>query len=239
VRRLACATALLALSACATRAPPKVVVIRLDGDVLTYRGAIAPKSYAALQAEVGARPVRTLKISSGGGAVDEGIAIARWVHRNGIDVIVDGGCFSSCANYIFPAGKQKHIVAGGIVGWHGTIEHLLYLHKSGQRSASASTMAAYEKTAAMERAFYAEIGLNGYVSWFGKIAPYHTHNLYFLSQQDMEYFGMRGLHVRADYLASDLSRWNARDKRTIALVKVDRAITNAQDPNWIAPARAE
>lgn len=237
--RLACAVGLLALAGCAARPAPQVVFIDLDGDVLTYRGAIVVNSYARLQAVVGSRPVRALKISSGGGAVTEGIDIARWVHRHGIDVIVDGECFSSCANYIFPAGREKHIVAGGIVGWHGTIEHLLYQHKKGLRSSSAKVMASMETAAAKERALYADIGLNGYMSWFGKIHPYNAHNLYFLSKEDMEYFGLQRLHVRADYPASDLSRWNGREKRTIGLLKVDRAVTNASDPNWITHAPAE
>lgn len=202
----------------------------LAGDTLTFRGAITTRSYAALMALAGSHPVRTLRIQSGGGEVGNAQDIARWVHRNGIDVVVDGTCFSSCSNYIFQAGREKHIVAGGIVGWHGSVEHLRYLQQNGLQDFAVSLEAA----AARERAFYVETGINGYISWFGKIAPYLTPNLYFLSREDMEYFGLRGLHVRDDYLASDLSEFNAGDNETIRLITVDRSVTNASDPNWIA-----
>jgi hypothetical protein len=234
VLRPACVAALLALAGCASAPPapqePQEPRMALAGDTLTFRGNITTRSYAALMALAGSAPVRTLRIQSGGGEVGNAMAIARWVHRNGIDVVVDGSCFSSCSNYIFQAGREKHIVAGGIVGWHGTVEHLRYLQKNGLQDFPAGLEAA----AARERAFYREAGINGYISWFGKIAPYLAPNLYFLSREDMEYFGLRGLHVRADYPDSDLSGFNADEQDTIRLITVDRSVTNPSDPNWIA-----
>jgi hypothetical protein len=225
--------ALVALSACATRRPvPAQPLLSLADGTLTYNGPILRHSFDQLQAAVGSQPVRTLKIRSGGGDVEVAIRIARWVHANGIDVVVDGNCFSSCANYIFPAGNVKYIVGDGILGWHGTIEHRLYQHAHGLRGVEKSILASFEKTAAKERQFYADLGLNGYIAWFGKLAPYKAHNMYFLSKEDMEYFGLKSLHVRDNYLASDLSRLNAREKRTMTLITVDRAVTNPSDPNW-------
>ncbi len=218
-----------------TAAPPDEPVISLVGDELTFRGNITVNSAAALQAVAGSRPVRTLRIRSGGGDVDNAIAIARWMHRNGLDVVVDGVCFSSCSNYIFPAGKEKHIVAGGIVAWHGTVEHLHYLHTSGLRPPNPY-LPMVEKTAQNERAFYAEIGHNGFISWFGKIAPYNAPNLYFLSKEDMQYFGLTGLHVRPDYLQSDLAPFNAIDKYTLGLLTIDRSVTNPAHPKWVSAA---
>ena len=46
--------------------------------------------------------------------------IGEWIFDHEIDVIVDEICFSSCANYIFPAGKNKIIEEDAIVGWHGS-----------------------------------------------------------------------------------------------------------------------
>ncbi len=174
-----------------------------------------------------------MRIQSGGGEVTGAIQIARWIHGRGMNVVVDGTCFSSCSNYIFPAGREKHIVAGGIVGWHGTIEHLVYMQKKGLHAPDGN-IATYEAIAAKERAYYADVGVIGFISWFGKIAPYNTPNLYFLSADDMAYFGLTGLHVRSDYLASDLGPFNAEEKDTIRLLTVDRSVTNPSDPNWVS-----
>ena len=46
--------------------------------------------------------------------------IGEWIFDHEIDVIVDEICFSSCANYIFTAGKTKIIEKDAIVGWHGS-----------------------------------------------------------------------------------------------------------------------
>ena len=46
--------------------------------------------------------------------------IGLWIFDHELDVIVDELCFSSCANYIFTAGKNKIIEKDAIVGWHGS-----------------------------------------------------------------------------------------------------------------------
>lgn len=59
-------------------------------------------------------------ISSGGGEINAGMKMGYWVFDNQIDVVVNGMCMSSCANYIFPAGHRKIINNGSIVAWHGS-----------------------------------------------------------------------------------------------------------------------
>ncbi len=64
--------------------------------------------------------ITTLRVTSGGGKTNEGIRLGHWIFEHGIDVVVDGLCFSSCANYIFTAGRNKTIMADSVVGWHGS-----------------------------------------------------------------------------------------------------------------------
>ena len=64
--------------------------------------------------------ITTIRVNSPGGVTDEGILIGQWIFEHGIDVIVEELCFSSCANYIFTAGKNKIIENDAIVGWHGS-----------------------------------------------------------------------------------------------------------------------
>ena len=239
MRRLAAAALAIALAGCAAspqqraqQGPKKATwqapVVTLAGDEITYRGDFIFDSGQRVLAVAGAHRVRSLRIWSGGGEVGGAIDTALWLHRNGIDVIVDGPCLSSCANYIFPAGREKYIVGEGYVAWHGNLQHRLYQDARGLPKLEGNR-ALFESVAAKERAFYAETGLNGYIAWFGKIAPYDTWGFYFLSQQDMEYFGLAGLHVRSDYLATD----HRREKRNLRLLTVDRAVTNPDDPNWL------
>lgn len=65
-------------------------------------------------------PVRTISINSGGGDIETAIKIGRIIHDKGIDIEVRRLCLSSCANYLFPAAKNKIINYGSIVGFHGS-----------------------------------------------------------------------------------------------------------------------
>ena len=63
--------------------------------------------------------ITRLVVSSGGGDTVPGRRIGQWVYDMGLLVEVDKVCFSSCANYIFPAGRGRVIRADSFVGWHG------------------------------------------------------------------------------------------------------------------------
>lgn len=240
----ACTTLASLLAACATPppakppAPEKAPQVTLKESTVVYDGPLRPNSLERIQAVVKQNKVSKLIIRSGGGEVMGSMKVARWIRDNDIDVEVDGMCFSSCANYIFPAGRNKYIVGEGIVGWHGTIEHLVYKHEQGIDIVDAQTLPFILETVAREREFYAATGINSFVGWFGKMAPYEAHNFYYLSQDDMEYFGMHNLHVRSDYLEADLGKYLKKDPHLIRLLKVNRAVTNPSDPRWRGRASA-
>lgn len=240
LQRLAVAGALSMLAACASPppAPPPAPVVSFKDGVLMYDGELRADSVARIQAVLGERRVSLLRIRSGGGEVDVSIAIARWVYANDIDVEVDGPCFSSCANYIFPAGRRKIISGNGVVGWHGTLEHLLYKHEQQMQPVEPRLLPSLRQTAALERAFFADTGINGFIGWFGKMAPYNIPNMYFMSADDMAYFGLQNLQVRHDYAAAaDGGPFRGRPD-VLRMLVVDRGVTNPGDPRWPrAPAR--
>jgi len=97
--------------------------ITIEGDTMVFDGDTSEESWAALSELAGtgaAQNVTRMIITSPGGDTFAGRKIARWVHDN-IDVLeVDGICFSSCANYIFPAAPRKIIREDAFVGWHGS-----------------------------------------------------------------------------------------------------------------------
>jgi hypothetical protein len=63
--------------------------------------------------------LKRLVISSGGGDTVQGRHVGRWVRDMAPVVEVDVICFSSCADYVFPAGRARVIRADAFVGWHG------------------------------------------------------------------------------------------------------------------------
>lgn len=104
------------------RAKAEPAQVHVQGDTLYYTGNFSKASSAAFDAAVAgiARgQVTRLVISSGGGDTAQGRHVGRWVRNMGIVVEVDTICFSSCADYVFPAGRARVIRANAFVGWHG------------------------------------------------------------------------------------------------------------------------
>jgi hypothetical protein len=104
----------------AAKAEPAIV--RVEGDTVYFTGHISEASADVLAKAVA--PLRRgqvtrLVVSSRGGDTVPGRRIGQWVHDMGLLVEVDKVCFSSCANYIFPAGRGRVIRADSFVGWHG------------------------------------------------------------------------------------------------------------------------
>jgi hypothetical protein len=159
-----------------------------------------------------ARPVERLVISSRGGGVEAGIALGRWVRERGLDVEVADVCLSSCANYVFTAGARKILRPGAVVGWHGSYTHLLEtgqwtddvayrIRAYGEDGPTARLNARrmVERLVRMERAFFDEIGVDGYICWVGKMPPYDAPDYYTLSVPDMARFGVTGVAAPARY----------------------------------------
>ncbi len=94
--------------------------IRVEGSSVIYIGETNTAGYDKLTRLAEQGSITELAITSPGGTVFWGIKIGELVYENSWDVHVRGLCFSSCANYVFPAGRNKVIEDGGIVGWHGS-----------------------------------------------------------------------------------------------------------------------
>lgn len=122
----------LALLSCApghAETPPDLAsatvepaLVRVEGDTVYFIGHISDASakiFADAVAPLQRGQVTRLVVSSGGGDTVPGRRIGQWVHDMGIVVEVDKICFSSCANYIFPAARGRVIRADSFVGWHG------------------------------------------------------------------------------------------------------------------------
>jgi len=61
-----------------------------------------------------------LTVNSQGGSVEYGLELGEWIVEKGLDVYIPQLCASSCANYVFTAGKRVVLNEHAIVGWHGS-----------------------------------------------------------------------------------------------------------------------
>lgn len=97
------------------------VQLSTDGKRLIYNGKIKAATVdEALALYKAANPKPdTLDISSQGGSLYDGIRLGTLVYKQQLDVRIFGECASSCANYIFPAGKRKFLLPNSRLLWHG------------------------------------------------------------------------------------------------------------------------
>nr|WP_315489595.1 hypothetical protein [uncultured Rhodoferax sp.] len=207
----------LALTGCATQ---KIAPVTVSGKTVVFQGLIYAATVDEFVQAVEQHDAKRVLIASGGGHVASALRMARVIHDRGMDVEVFGLCFSSCANYIFPAGKNKSITSLGIVGWHGNIQHLLHLHRTGKAPITGSFLEEATTLAAQEAEFYKTIGLDPFVTWFGKLPPYNVRDTYLLAPNDMARFGIRDVAVRADYVQTDLAPYNAGGVEKVRFVEV-------------------
>lgn len=96
--------------------------VRIEGDTLIYIGGINPNGLQALSDAVRTLPrgkVTRMVVNSGGGGTKAGIFIGSIIADLKPHLIIETGCFSSCANFIAPAAASITIRKDAFLGWHG------------------------------------------------------------------------------------------------------------------------
>lgn len=96
--------------------PTKIEVV---GDTLFFEGGLNDETITQAMSQVQNRSIKRLNLRSFGGDIIPSIKFARWIRDNKVDVEINEICFSSCANYLFPAGINKYISEKDLIGWHG------------------------------------------------------------------------------------------------------------------------
>ncbi len=95
---------------------------------MTLNGHIDSDTFVRVKAFIEAKdcPVRSadakklfLIEASGGGNGPAALAVGILLHKHGWDVEVVDHCISSCANFIFPAGKTKYLNRQSMLLFHG------------------------------------------------------------------------------------------------------------------------
>ncbi|WP_216369819.1 hypothetical protein [Ramlibacter montanisoli] len=177
------------------QAQPARASVERSGDAIVFRGRIDEASAAAFRQLLRDPAVKRLVITSPGGLVAFALDMAEAIHARGLDLEVPEACMSSCANYIFPAARNKRLGAATAVGWHGNMTHVLYLQQAGLGRWSDAELAAARSLAQRETAFFARAGVDGFVCWFAKLPPHEAQDFYALSPQDMALFGIGNVSI--------------------------------------------
>jgi hypothetical protein len=97
-------------------------VVRIEGNTLTYIGGTNANGLNSLSAAV-----RTLRrdqvtrvvVNSGGGDTKAAIFIGSIIADLKPHLVIETGCFSSCANFIAPGAASITIRPDAFLGWHG------------------------------------------------------------------------------------------------------------------------
>ncbi len=205
-------------------------------DTARYDGDISAEANRAFFARTQSARIRRLAIDSAGGEVEAGIELGRWVFANGLDVEVTGRCLSSCANYVFPAGRHKRVADGAIVAWHGSYQHLLEtglwrddvaarIARTGEAPevAEQNARARTEHLVALEHAFFREIGVDPLLCWIGKRAPYAVPDYFMLSAADLAKFNVHNVEIPPGYGEIPPARFDI----DVRLIRLDDTLPGA------------
>jgi hypothetical protein len=228
------------------------VIVSLEGDRVRYVGELTGDGFAALRSIANGKPVHTLTITSAGGEINAGMDFGEWTFERRLDVEVEEICLSSCANYIFPAARNKLIRPGSVVAWHGSarqrglmtgleqeidsrVRALAQPQRERERQRMLRATAAYlERSQRRQDAFFERIRVEEFVTRVGA-EEYGLSGLYFLSVDDMSRFGITNVVAPADYERSDLASVKQRHQVDIGYLKL-RPFTPCQGPTAHAAA---
>ncbi len=227
------AACLAALALPATAAASSTQVF-IDNGELNYVGSLTTEANQrafALFSKAQPRPA-ILSIRSKGGVTGAGIELGRWVHAQGLTVKVMEYCFSSCANYVFPAAPRKIVSNFAVVGYHGGLssmsfqldgeqEAMLKTLPAGQREALRAKLEqavreAAAPQAAEEARYFALIGVEQRITTLGQ-SPAHA-------QAETEQ------SVGWTYSIADFAKLGVRDIRVVnppwkpAFINSDRTV---------------
>ena len=125
IRNIILFLALCLVSGCSTNRDQsrsdRSFTLRATDVEIVFNGTITVEAYdhlAKLLDSLEKVPGR-LSITSSGGDASAGIDFGLLIHKFGLDVYVPAYCISSCANYVFTAGRKKLLEQHSFLMWHG------------------------------------------------------------------------------------------------------------------------
>ena len=116
--------------------------------------------------------IDTVIVDSQGGDMSSALDIANLIYRRKLNIVVDGRCFSACANYLFPAGHLKSLRGQSFLGIHNRTysyldggvskhaTHLSELQSTLKKSSDKQTARDFAELHKKESKFFAAIKMS-------------------------------------------------------------------------------
>ncbi|MDI6797816.1 MAG: hypothetical protein QMD09_12770 [Desulfatibacillaceae bacterium] len=193
--------------------PAKILV---QGETAYFTGYINGKNSSDFMQAVRGKNIRTVVLNSTGGEINAGMDMGLWIFENKVDVVIDGLCMSSCANYLFVAGRNKTLLPGSVVAWHGSamqsnmlsrgqVEEQLRQAIGGKPIQEPEFEALVEQTwdymvksREKQAAFFSKIGVDENICRIGS-EEFDAEDFFTMSIDDMARFGVKNVHAPQDY----------------------------------------
>ena len=156
----------------------EITSVFVQGNEIHYDGGIRKEANIELFSlyKENHQTTDTVVIKSKGGDVNNGMDLAEFIFENQLNVKVLDYCLSSCANYVFPAGKNKILSNTGIVGFHGGLANIASQILTLPENQQKQVKKYIEKSSQREIQFYKKINVNREISSLGQSEYYQ--NLY-------------------------------------------------------------
>lgn len=191
---------IILIAGCSTYTQPadtSKFVAGIKNGNLVYIGEISNESVSQLfeaYESSSTKPTR-LFISSSGGDIEAGMLLGLWIRKYNLDVEVGHLCASSCANYVFPAGKTKFLHKDSILIWHGSAWQASW---NDNMLSSKDMKAAVSILRTKETEFFSEISVDNLLCTYG-------HERISFWDQLLQIFGSS--LIGFDYSLADLQRF--------------------------------
>lgn len=210
------------------------------GDTVIYRGRLTEDGLDALRNAGEDAHVKTLLIESAGGEIVVGMDFGNWVIERELNVVIDRACLSSCANYVFTAGRHKEIKPGAVVAWHGSAKQpglLEQLHELVEEDIASRGLSPRQQRRELRRArranvkyltgairkqdeFFYRVGVDEYVTRVGN-DKYKIRGFFYLSVEDMAAFGIENVTADENYAEMEPRALAQRVGFPVTLIRLD------------------
>lgn len=121
----------LLLAACATPIEPETKsTVFIENNTLVLHGPADRPAVDQLLDTAKVNPhIRHFRVRSAGGEPMAAMDWGYYLYKHEMSLEVEGYCFDSCANYLFPAATSRTLQADALVAWSGGVQHESWLYK--------------------------------------------------------------------------------------------------------------